>query len=167
MAANNYWADSAVEAGKRGAAPVVSGGRIVTVCGTFEKAAGDGDGSVIKLFKLPANAIPIRGELNNDALAGCTDVDFGVYEEDGVTVADKDLFLDGADINAGKAIGSEQNLLANLGGADPVANIGKRLWELLGLTVKTKKEGYIAALTLNTAGAAAGTISWRFSYILA
>lgn len=167
MAVENKWVDAAVEAGKRGAAGKVVGGRVVTIAGTFEIAAADDNGSIYKLAKLPANAVPVKCEINNDAITVGTDYDLGLYKEDG-TEADKDILADGLDMSAAAAMGSEKNGLANLGGVDPLTAIGKRLWELLGVSIASKgDEGYILAFTANTVGSSAGTVSYRFSYILA
>lgn len=165
MAAVNAWVHSTTEAGKRENPSKVSGGRTVTIAGTFEVAAADDDGSIYKLAKLPANAIPVKAEIFCDAITSGTDYDLGLYNEDG-TVADKDILADGLDMSSAAAITAPKNGLANLGGADPLAAYGKKLWELLGLTVDTKKPAYILALTANTVGSAAGTISYRLTYIL-
>lgn len=166
MAVENKWVDSAVEAGKRGAAGKVTGGRLVCIAGAFEVAAADDNGSIYKLAKLPANAIPVKFDLHADALTSLTDLDIGLYKEDG-TEADKDIFADGLDPASGEAITAPLNGLTNLGGADPVGNVGKRLWELLGVSVAAKgEEGYILAMTANAAGSGAGTISYFFWYIL-
>jgi hypothetical protein len=167
MAVRNEWVgDSAVEAGRRGASSHVSGGKEVTVLGTFEIAAADSDASIFKLAKLPANAIPVYAEILADASIDGTDFDLGLYREDGV-VQDKDIFADGLNLAAGVAItAGSNNGLTNLGGADPLAAVGKKVWELLGLTVDSKREAYILALTANTIGGAAGTISYKFTYII-
>ena len=91
----------------------------------------------------------------------------GRYKESGV-VADKDIFADGLDPASGEAITAPLNGLTNLGGADPVGNVGKKLWELLGLTqAQSAAEGaYDLAITANTVGSAAGTVSGFFWYIL-
>lgn len=167
MAVENKWVNSDLEAGKLGQASKVAGGKVISIAGTFEVAAADDDGSIYKLAKLPANAVPIRALVNNDAIASGTDYDLGLYKEDGV-VADKDILADGLDMSSAAAMGSEKNGLANLGGADPLAAVGKKLYELLGLTAVTKdQEAYILAFTANTVGSAAGTISYRIDYILA
>jgi hypothetical protein len=167
MAVRNEWVgDSAVESGKLGQSSKASGGKIVTVSGTFEIAAADDDASIFKLAKLPANAVPIKCDIYSDVITSSSSWDLGLYKEDG-TVADVDIFMAAGDISGGKAITAPLNGLTNLGGADPVAAIGKKLWELLGLTVKTKQEAYVLALTANTIGSIAGTVSYTFQYILA
>ncbi len=161
--AQNRWASEYVEGGKRDGAYKVAGAKVVELAGQDEKEAADTDGSVLKIARLPANAVITEFLLNNDAIAGLTDVDAGLYKEDGSSAVDADKLMDGADLSGGKAIGSEQNGLAAIG----VDGIGKKLWELLGYTELNKPEGFVLALTLNTAGANVGTISWRLKYILA
>lgn len=156
MAVQNKWVNSDVEAGGRAKASQIMPGAVYGFAVTFEVAAADDDTSIFKLARINANMIPIDIKINCDAMTGSTSWDLGFYYEDGV-VADANILMAAADLNAGKALGSEQNGLADLG----VANIGKRVYELLGLTAVNKKEGYILALTANTIGSAAGTVSVR------
>ena len=116
---------------------------------------------MFKLAKLGANMVPLELWLNCDAITGFTSADLGLYKEDG-TEADKNVFMAAHDINAGAAIGSEVDGLHDMG----VDKIGKKLYELLGLTVATRsQDSYVLALTANTIGSAAGTISIRGSFI--
>ena len=161
MAVENKWVNSDVEAGKKGNPANVMPGKIFGFACTFEVAAADDDGSIYKLAKVGANLIPLRIDINADALTGFNDADLGFYKENGVE-ADKDILADGMDISGGKAIGSEQNGLVSLG----VDNIGKKVYELLGLTDATRAEdSYVLALTANTAGSGAGTVSVRGLFI--
>lgn len=165
MAVINAFQDTAVAAGKKGRSGIVNGGRLVCLAQTFEVAAADDDGSIYKLAKLPANAIPVKCDVFCDAITAGTNWDLGLYKENG-DVADKDLFAAALDMSAAAAITAPKNGLTNLGGSDPVASVGKTLWELLGLTVVNKQEAYDLALTANTVGSAAGTISVVLYYIL-
>lgn len=160
MAVENKWINAAVQAGKSGNPGNIMPGQIFGFACTFEVAAADDDGSIYKLAQIGANLIPLDVKINCDVIANSTDWDLGFYKENGV-VADKDILMDGADLSGGKALGSEQNGLSSL----PVDKIGKKVWELLGLTVNTKEENYILALTANTVGTAAGTVSLRGLFI--
>jgi len=167
MAVENKWIDANVEAGLKGNPAIVAGAKVMCLAGTFEVAVGDSNGSIYKLGRLPANAIPVRAEIFADAAIDSTDADLGLYKGSDGVVADKDLFADGLDLNAGAAITAPKDGLTNLGGADPLTALGKKLYELLGLTIVTKtEEDYILALTLNVAGGAAGTIGYRFWYVV-
>ena len=168
MAVIDAYQDSDAAASKLGQSSKVSGGKLLCIAGTFEIAAADSDASVYRLARLPANAIPVKCDIINDAITSGTDFDLGLYQIGaGGVVVDKDLFLDGGDLSSGHAITAPLDGLTNLGGADPVAAVGKKLFELLGLTAATKTvEAYDLALTGNTVGSAAGTVSYRLWYIL-
>lgn len=162
MAIVTAFVDAAVAAGKKGNPALVSGGKNLTISGTFEVAASDDDTSVYKLAKLPSNAIPIKCEIYNDAIAAGTDYDLGLYKENG-DVEDKELFASALDMSSGAALGSPKDGLAT---EPALANFGKKIWELLGKALGSKEEGYVLALTANTVGSASGTISYRFEYSL-
>ena len=162
MAVRNEWADASVEAGKKGNPAIVSGNHKLGFVTTFEIAAGDDDASIIKIAKLPANAILTKLDLYCDALTGCTSVDAGLYKESGV-VADVNIYASAKDIAAGQAIGSPENMMADV----PLESLHKRAFELLGLTAATKTEqAYNLALTFNTIGSGAGTVTVVGEYIL-
>ena len=137
-----------------------------SVCvGTFEVAAGDDDGSVYRLDRLPADAIITKVEICNDALTGSTDWDLGFYEpKNRVTgvgaVADKDVLVDGVDLSAGKTRLSPYNGLSGIA----IGDLGKRVYELLGKTRSNMLPEYDLALTANTVGSGAGTIEYRIEY---
>lgn len=154
------WINTAVEAGKLGNPANIMPGKLFGFACTFEVAAADADGDIYKVAQLPANLVPLKMEINNDAITAGTSYDLGLYKENGV-VADKDVFVAAADLSSAHAAGSELNGLS----AVAIDKIGKKLWELLGLTVNTKEENYILAFTANTVGTAAGTISLRGLFI--
>jgi hypothetical protein len=155
MAVENKWVNADVEAGKKGNPALIMPGQVFGFACTFEVVAADDDGSVFKLAKLGANMIPVSLTWNSDAITGFTSADLGLYKEDG-TEADKNLFMAAHDVNGGFARGSELNGLHDLA----IENIGKKLYELLGLTVATRsQDAYILAMTANTIGSGAGTVS--------
>lgn len=137
----------------------VRGGDLVSLAGTFEVAAADSDGSIYRLFKVNKNMVPIKIEINCDAMTGSTSWDLGLYDtlELGGAVVDANCFMSAVDLSAGKAMGSEQNGLAAL----PIATIGKQVYEVAALTSDTGPAEYDVALTANTVGSAAGTVSIR------
>ena len=166
MAVEDKFVNALLAAGKKAPPIFASGAQLLALAFNFEVAAADDNGSVYRIGRLPANAIPIKGEIFADALTGSTDWDCGLYKPGvGGAVVDKDLLADGLDIASGEAITAPLNLLTNLGGADPVGNVGKTLWELLGLSVPNRQD-YDLALTANTVGSAAGTVSGFFWYAL-
>jgi hypothetical protein len=166
MAVLNKFTNALVAAGKKAPAIATGGAQVLALAGSYEVAAADDNASVLRIARVPANAIFIIGELYADALTSLTDLDLGLYKPgvDGAVV-DADLLADGLDPASGEAITAPLNLLTNLGGADPVGNVGKQLWELLGLT-KPNRQDYDLAFTLNAAGSGAGTLSWFLLYAL-
>ena len=149
-----------VAEGKIGNPSKIMSGRVFAFAATFEVAAADSDGSIYKIAKLKSNMVPKELKLNCDAMTAATDYDIGFYTEAGVA-ADADILMDGENISTGYGIGSEINCLSNLA----IANIGKKIWELLGKTVANKDDAYIWAITANTVGTDAGTISLRGEFI--
>ena len=162
MAVENKYVDT--NAASNGEYPYrsanVSGSPVIAMATIFEVAEADSDGSVYRLFKdLPATLIPIQIWINGDAIAAATDYDLGFYKPNLGAVIDKDSLLDGKDINAGAAMGSESNGLATL----TVDLVGKTIGEILNskLSNTTKYDSVDLCLTANTVGTAAGTIAVR------
>lgn len=164
MAVQDKFVNSLIAAGKKAAAMFAGGANLKVIVWNFEIAAADDDGSVFRVGRIPAGAVPIYGELYADALTSGTDYDLGLYKPGvGGAVVDKDILADGLDPASGEAITAGLEVLTNLGGADPVGNFGKTLWELLGLT-KMGIPAYDLAWTANTIGSAAGTVSGFLLY---
>lgn len=162
MAVQNKWINADVEAGRYGNAASVAGNKVLSIAVTFEVAAADDDASIFKLAKLPSNAIPVRADIMSDALTAGTDWDLGFYTEAGVA-ADANVLADAVDLSSGVTLpAAANNGLSDMG----IENVGKKVWELLGKTITNKEEGYVLALTANTIGSAAGTVSVIFQYIL-
>jgi len=137
----------------------VKGGQVIAIAGNFETVATDSAGSKYRLCRVGADYVAVEIWINNDAIAGTDDVDLGLYEvlEAGGAVKDADCFLDGADISAGKALGSEQNGLASL----PIDEIGDTMAEQAGDTNQSPAMEYDLVLTSNNAVTGAGTIGVR------
>jgi hypothetical protein len=170
MSATIGWVDSALSANppKRGQTSKVAGSQVREFAQNWEKATGDGDGSIYYLAALPADAVLTGIKLNADALTGCTDVDLGIYKlNDDGTIVDTaksdgssaaDILVNGWDPHSGAGMGSDKDGMADL----DISNLGVKLWNLLGFTdPKLKNEVYILGLRLNTAGSAAGTLAIR------
>lgn len=165
MAVEDKYVNALLAASKKAPAHFAAGSGLLCIPFNFEVAAADDNDSVYRIGKLGANAIPVKGEIFADAITSGTDWDCGLYKPGvGGAVVDIDLFADGLDIASGEAITAPLNLLTNLGGADPVGNVGKKVWELLGLTVPGRQD-YDLALTARAVGSAAGTVSGFFWYI--
>src|SRR3990167_7732056 len=152
MAVEDKFTNALIASGKKGPAYYASGGQMLCLVFTEEIAAADDNDSVYRVGRLSANAIPVKCEIFADALTSLTDLDIGLYKPGvGGAVVDIDLFADALDPASGEAITAPLNGLTNLGGADPVGNVGKQLWELLGLTAPGRQD-YDLALTARAAG---------------
>lgn len=164
MAVEDKYVDADVEAGKKGSPIDTGGAPVLAFAGSEEIAAADDDGSIYRLARIPANAIPLKGEIWNDAITAGTDYDVGLYKPGvGGAAVDIDLLAAALDMSTGAAIGSPKNGLATSPALD---EIGKTLWELLGLS-EPNRQDYDLALTANTVGSSAGTISWYFLFAVA
>jgi hypothetical protein len=123
---------------------------------------GDGAGSIYRIAKIPANYVPIWGEINCEALTSMNDNDLGLYETDeqGGAVIDKDILVNGADHSSALAIGSGTNALKDLG----TTNLGKTLAQLAGDGI-SERQAYTLALTANAGPTATGKIYLRMRFI--
>lgn len=157
MAVRDEYVNSDVANDKKGNAAFVNGAEVIGMQCTMELAAGDDDGSVLRLFKsLPGTLIPVAVHLNCDALTGCTDVDCGFYVPGvGGAEIDKDILRDGVDISAGNSSRiTPIDLLATLN----IDKAQKSIAEICGDDINERR-GYDLCLTFNTIGSGAGTIS--------
>lgn len=161
MAVENKYVNADVAAGKLTSAAQITGDKDVTLFFNFEVAAADDDLSVYRIAKaVQPDAIIKEITLFNDVITSATDYDIGLYEttgEDGTAGAaiDADVYLDGEDISGGNTRASFVNGLTNIA----IENVDKRIYENAGHTLTTKVIGYDIAITANTVGSIAGTIS--------
>lgn len=135
----------------------LSGAGTVSMAVSFEKAAGDTDGSVYRIFKsLPATLVPIDIKIFNDALAGATAVKLGVYKAEKGAKISEDLLAATLDLSSAHNAGEGLNALAI-----DNALVGKNLEEMLNAKLsKNDKYGAVdICLTGATLGSAAGTIA--------
>ena len=128
---------------------------------TFETEVADAAGDIKALFRVGAHEIPVECYIINDAIAGATDIDLGLYRDD-QTVVDADALMDGTDIAAGVAYASRTDGLSALG----VEERGVKSFFDIANDVATgdvvgslPNDSYWVALTLNSEIAAAGTIT--------
>jgi hypothetical protein len=166
MAVENKYVNSDAEADKNGVSAFIDGDKTAYMVATFETAAADDDGSVYRLFKnVNHNWIPAKIEIACDAITGGTDWDLGLYEPTvgGVAgaVVDKDKFMDGQTFASAVAFASAIDGLQTL----DISEVQERIYELAGDTLDDKKLGYDIALTANTVGSAAGTISVKAWFV--
>lgn len=137
--------------------PVHAEGRVRAIStGVVAIASGDSIASKIYFGKIPSNAVPLPGmsTLKHGAVTSVNDFDIGIEKQDG-TVADADLFADGIDISAAGA----KDPFASIA----VADVGKRVWELLGLSVDPGIEYNIVGV-LKVAATASASIGGTILY---
>lgn len=129
---------------------------------SFEKAAGDINGSIFRVARISPFAKILSMKLACDNITSLTDLDIGFYKplEVGGTEIDKDCLKDGLDPHTG------QTALVEMFVPD-LADIGKEAYLLAGVTaVNAKKYGaFDVCLTGNTAGADTGTIAGVLEYV--
>lgn len=129
------------------------GGSLKVFRVTFETAAADDDGSVYRLIRIPSSAVVKSLTVWNDAITSGTDYDIGLYNINGGAVVDKDLFCDGTTMATAR---DAVELLT----APDIAEIHKSIWEYAALSLtKDPVKEYDLAITANTVGSAAGTIT--------
>lgn len=138
-------------------------GVVYQAVGSVEKAGSDSNTSVFRMARLRSSDRVSTVHILNDAITGGTSYDVGLYRtaSDGGAVVDADIFASAVDLSsANQTSGLDVTFEAT---ATNIDKIEKRLWELLGLSADPQIE-YDLALTANTAGAGAGTISARVAY---
>lgn len=144
---------------------IASGAQIKVMLETFEIAAADSDGSVYRVFKsVDPNLIPLAILVACDAITGGTDFGVGLYNENLGTVINKDAFRAGMDLSSAVASLNPKTALDGMSGVD-IANMYKRIFEHAGHTVSNKKASYDIALTGDTVGTAAGTVTVAMLYL--
>ena len=158
MAVENKYVNSNLAAGTFADAAFNGGTRTVLV--TFEVAAADDDGSIFRLAKINSSEVLLRAILMCDAITGGTDYDLGIYEvttpAGSGAVVDKDIFMDGQTFaSATKTIDGLQTVAIE----NRVLNVTDLLNVVNTTTLKDSGKSYDIALTANTVGSAAGTIT--------
>lgn len=142
----------------------VAGGRVRTLMGTFEVTAEDvtEDGDILRLARIPANAIINSIEIASDVLgAAAGTANVGLYQVDG-TLDDEDAYASAITLlQAGGALTRVENE------ARDINKIGQRVWEDAGDTADPGGHKDIC-VTLASAMTtpAAGTVSYVIHYTI-
>jgi hypothetical protein len=108
------YADVAIEAGDVARAGQATGVVAVRRRVTFETAAAFAVGEIRRLFKVGAHEIPVEINIVNDAIAGATDVEIGLWRPSRGVVIDQDCLMGTLDIAAGFAWAAKKDGLAAL-----------------------------------------------------
>ena len=156
MAVEDKYANADLAAGNKADAIGATGQKTITLVATEEIAAADDNGSVYRIFAdVPSTYIPLEITIACDAITGGTDYDLGLYKPGvGGAEVDKDVLSDGQTLATAltRATGHQLGLKTV-----DVADATKTLGELSGQT--DVDASYDIALTGNTAGTGAGTVT--------
>jgi hypothetical protein len=136
--------------------PWVHGGNSKQYAGTVEVADDASIGSIYRFFRVGSWMRPVSLTILCDAITGAA-ADVGLYRRaaDGGAAVDADIFASAQSI----ATASKTGIMCLFeSGSNDVANVEKRIWELLGLTADPNLE-YDLALTLTAGLSAAGTLA--------
>ncbi len=164
MAVENKYVNADIVAGVKAVAAFSQGAQDYTAIIIFEVAVADDDGSIYRLMKNIAPDMIIESiEILNDAITGGTDWDLGLYQnlDRGGAVITVDRFVNGVDLSSARVHGAGFDGMTNV----DIANADDRIYEHAGDTLATRELGYDLALTANTVGAAAGTITVKIKFV--
>lgn len=130
---------------------------------TFEVLAADSNDSVYRVFKdVNPNIIPTAFLILSDTITGSSDWNVGVWLPNLGALVVENCLADALDLSGGKSLITPANGLA----AVAIEDVGtKRLYELAGHTIKTKKKSYDIALKGVAVGSIDGTVSGVLRYI--
>lgn len=148
MAVDRY-ANDRIEKDKLAESVEVAGNKTITMIQTVDFTTDDVKDSIIRLFKVGANLIPVSLKVITEKITGAA-VNIGIYEEDGKAL-DNDALGSAVSLNAASTPAAPVEGLNAL----TVDTFGKKVYELAGHTVSDKDTGYDIALEL-TAAASAG-----------
>lgn len=141
--------------------PAISGDVVEESMGVAAAASGDSIGSTYRLTRVRSGDRVSQVLLSTTAITTCAG-DVGLYRTaaDGGAVVDADLF--GSAVSLASALSNSD--VTTESGVITVANLEKRVWELLGLTADPFLE-YDLAITLTAAAGSDGTVAVKYRYI--
>lgn len=141
----------------------VDGGRERHKRGVAVAVLGAADvGSTYRFFRIKSNDLVTRLLLDNIAFGGAAAMDIGLYKtaKDGGAVVDADFFA-----SAQAVVAAQRSIdVLRESGVITVANMEKRVWELLGLTEDPNID-YDVTGTVTTIFAAAGAMCLHGSVV--
>lgn len=165
MAVEDKYVDANVVLGKKTEPAFINGAEVVEVVAVVSVAAADDDGSVYRWARVNAKMIPVDITVTNTAITNGTDYEIGIYStKDGPlagAVKDLDVLLGTTSMASARAEGSGISGLS----AVAVADAQKRLYELAADTASDHPSEYDLALTGNTVGTVAGTVTIKARFV--
>lgn len=128
-------------------------GRVHALRGVCTSANGDSIASVYRFGRIKSNDLVKQVMIDNATWGAACTMDVGLYDTagNGAAVVDADFFASAVDMNAANRALD----ITRESGVITVANMEKRVWELLGLSADPNKD-YEVCGTLVAAAAAAG-----------
>lgn len=139
----------------------LSQGKLYSSVATVEIAAADDDGSVYRMMSVHSSWRLMNIRLANDAIAGLTSLDIGLYQtaKNGAAVVDKDAYLAALDAH----LASTGAINYAIAGARAIEKLGQAVWEDAALSADPGR-WYDLCFTANTVGTAAGTLVLAIEY---
>lgn len=160
---SDLYADATLAAGGVARAAQATGVEPKVRVVTFETAASFAAGEIKRLFRVAAHEIPVSCEIVNDAIAGATDVEIGLWRPNFGAVVAQDCLLGTLDIAAGFNWGSEKNGLAALGVEERgIKSFAQIAGDAIGAI---PEDSYDVGMIFNSDVSAAGTITVKLTTI--
>lgn len=130
-------------------------GRLRAAVATVEVAAAEDDGSKYVMVPVHSSWRVQHIWLYNDAITGGTAYDVGLYETaaNGGAAVDDDAYASAVDLSSARTAPLDAAFEAR-----DIANVTRQVWQDAGLSADPNKF-YNLALTADTAGSGAGTIT--------
>lgn len=147
--------------------PSIAGGSDFESVDVCAMGSADSNASTYRFFRIPSNARVVDLQVMNDANTNGTSYKCGVLNINGgsTVVSGSDAIL----MPAGTSMASARNVWTTLyfpaiaGSSAAVANVTKRIWELLGLATDPSVT-YDVVVTAVTAGTVGGNLALRLCY---
>lgn len=142
--------------------PHLAGADVQSSVAKVNIAATDSNTSTYRLARLKSSMRMQSIKLLFDAITGGTSFKLGLYDTAaaGGAAVNSNLFANALDLSGGNTLGLEV-----LNQNNSIANMEKRVWELLGLSADPFKD-YDLVLTAVTIGTSGGNVASLVSYVL-
>lgn len=134
-------------------------GRRRGIVGTVAVAASDDDGSTFVLCPVRTSWVIPSIRLYNDAIAGGTGYDVGLYDS-GLTAVDDDAYASAVSLAAASTDGVEVAFKAR-----DINRIGQKVWQDAGSS-SDPMSWFFLVLTADTVGTAAGDIAFDVTVLV-
>jgi len=130
-------------------------------CEPFETTGEETAGSIVRVAKVNADDIPLSLGICNDASAGTTDVDVGLFQIGAAIVSttgafsDKDCLADGISLASEHLPGSELSAMSSI----TVDNKGMSFAEIAGVDAADYPDGFELGIVFTGGNTNVGTVS--------